>query len=78
VINLISSFYFNILGALAFSIPQNDDVLDVLNESPFSNRFTRLSAFIYPIVSIASSIPVYSIVIKYNLLETGLVNNCMS
>lgn len=68
-------FLIGILGALAFSIPENDDVLDVLNESPFSNRFTRLSAFIYPIVSIASSIPVYSIVIKYNLLETGLVNN---
>lgn len=43
--------------------------------SPFTQPVPRgllhLSVYLFPIVSVVSSIPVFSIVIKYNLLENG-------
>lgn len=47
-------------------------LLDAINSSPESNNFTKLVVYIFPIVGFASSIPVYSIIVRYNLLENQI------
>lgn len=42
-----------------------------LKANPAIHGLVQLSVYIYPIFSIIASIPVFSIVIKYNMLETG-------
>ncbi len=41
-------------------------------QEPAGNFIVQLSVYLFPIVAILSSIPVFSIVIKYNCLENGL------
>jgi len=40
--------------------------------SGFASFFLKLTVYLFPIVAVVSSIPVFSIVIKYNLVENGI------
>jgi len=57
-----------------------NDVLQVITDSPLTpaawqsgvGRFVlKASVFLFPIVAVVSSIPIFSIVIKYNMIENG-------
>ncbi|KAM9967599.1 hypothetical protein ACTFIW_001683 [Dictyostelium discoideum] len=62
-----------IFGALAFAhMPSSSDILSVIN-SHHGNILTRISVYVFPFVVLASSIPVYSIVVRYNLMQNGLL-----
>ena len=39
--------------------------------SPAATFVLKLSVYMFPIVAIVSSIPVFSIVVKYNMIENG-------
>eukprot|EP00908_Phaeocystis_cordata_P004456 Transcript_14838.p1 GENE.Transcript_14838~~Transcript_14838.p1 ORF type:complete len:611 (+),score=262.14 Transcript_14838:70-1902(+) len=39
--------------------------------TPFASALLKVSVYAFPIVAVVSSIPVFSIVIKYNLVENG-------
>jgi hypothetical protein len=40
-------------------------------DHPAAMRLMHLSVYMFPIVAVLSSIPVFSIVIKYNCIENG-------
>ena len=61
------------LGALAYaSFPDSTDVLDKLNQS--GNTLMRVTYFVFPVVVNLTSIPIFSIVIKYNFLSNQVVS----
>lgn len=65
-------FILGVLGALAYQVNPNGSLLDAINGSPESNNFTKLVVYLFPIVALASGIPVYSIIVRYNLLENQI------
>eukprot|EP01090_Pellita_catalonica_P020475 TRINITY_DN7337_c0_g1_i1.p1 TRINITY_DN7337_c0_g1~~TRINITY_DN7337_c0_g1_i1.p1 ORF type:complete len:189 (-),score=25.49 TRINITY_DN7337_c0_g1_i1:5-499(-) len=63
-----------VLAGMAFHFPPDDDILSVINDaSPHSFRIVaEISVYAFPVVVLLTSIPVFSIIIRYNLLESGL------
>jgi hypothetical protein len=74
----VGTFIFVILGIFggwAFDFPNNNDILDVINtksRGEVLKVIAEVSVYVFPIVVLLSSIPVYSIIIRYNLIESGL------
>jgi len=71
----LSSLVFFLLGyfgALSFKFPADGDVLSVINGSHFANRLTRLLVYVFPVMILATTIPVFSIIVRYNLLQSGV------
>ncbi len=73
----ISTTFFlavGILGALSFPNLRGEDILTALNQASNGSVITEVSVYLFPIIAVASSIPVFSIIIRYNLMENGLCN----
>jgi len=47
------------------------DLLAAVSSSPVSNGASLAASYLFPIVALLSGIPVFSIIIRYNLLENG-------
>jgi hypothetical protein len=62
-------FLLGYLGALAFHFPANGDILSVINNSKESNAFDRVLVYLFPLMVLATTIPVFSIIVRYNLLQ---------
>jgi len=69
-------FYLSIgiFGALAFDFNSNDDLLSVINASTtgVNHYIAQVFVYLFPVAALLSSIPVYSIVIRYNLVENKI------
>ncbi|EFA76388.1 hypothetical protein PPL_10153 [Heterostelium album PN500] len=72
-----STFVFlaiGIFGSLSFGhMASNSDILSVINNSPEANIFSKICVYVFPFVVLASSIPVFSIVVRYNLMQNNLM-----
>ena len=75
----LSVLMFVVLGYTAASVypsefrDSNDDLLTViLDGDSGATAFTRTCAYIFPPVVLWSGIPVFSIIVRYNLLQEGL------
>ena len=63
-------WYLGVFGAMAFPMTMSDNVLTLLaNESTVASKVTT---YLFPIAALISSIPVFVIVIRCNLLRGGL------
>eukprot|EP01133_Synstelium_polycarpum_P003934 gene3934-4555_t len=60
-----STFVFVMIGIF--------DILSVINASPQANIFSKVSVYVFPFVVLASSIPVFSIIVRYNLMQNDLL-----
>jgi hypothetical protein len=76
----LSTFIYlliGIVGAMGQQYVGDQDVLDALNQIPGSEglRLTaRITAFAFPLITLLSGIPVFAVVIKYNLIENAICN----
>eukprot|EP01125_Pyxidicula_operculata_P011903 TRINITY_DN3897_c0_g1_i1.p1 TRINITY_DN3897_c0_g1~~TRINITY_DN3897_c0_g1_i1.p1 ORF type:complete len:415 (+),score=65.00 TRINITY_DN3897_c0_g1_i1:257-1501(+) len=67
-----------VLGAMAYTIPPGGDILDAINSSPQANIISQIAVYLFPISVVATSIPIMSIIIRYNLLENKLAGKAMA
>jgi len=69
-------FYMGVglFGALTFDFKGNEDLLDVINNETTGSLhlISRICVYMFPVAALLSSIPVFSIVIKYNLLDNDM------
>jgi len=56
-------------GSMAYFFPPGSDLLSVIVTSPQSNIFDLVMLYLFPPVIISLTIPVFSIVVRYNLLQ---------
>ncbi|KAG0261337.1 hypothetical protein BG011_001111 [Mortierella polycephala] len=63
-----------ILGAMAYEIPENSTLIQAINSSPDVTTFSRIAGYTFPIVALVTSIPVNTIVLRYNLIQSGTCN----
>ena len=47
--------------------------IGVINNSPFAGEVSRILVYLFPLMVLATSIPVYSIIVRYNLLQNNVV-----
>ena len=76
---------------MAFRFDPNDDLLTVINSRFLVLRFfsyyygrshgashiiAQVCVYLFPAVALLTSIPVYSIIIRYNLMENNICRKC--
>jgi hypothetical protein len=75
-----STIIYLLIGAMgAYSFPnlQGADILTALNRQD-ATLFDEITVYLFPVVVVASSIPVYSIIVRYNLVQNGLAKRGMA
>ncbi|KAM9986825.1 hypothetical protein ACTFIY_011250 [Dictyostelium cf. discoideum] len=66
-----------VLGGLAFAnMSTESDILSLINSSNRSNFFSKFTVYLFPFIVLASSIPVFSIIVRYNLTQNRLLSPC--
>ncbi|KAF8550992.1 hypothetical protein OG21DRAFT_1445836 [Imleria badia] len=69
------------LGGLAFAFPNNATLLQVFatdREHGAWSAIARVSSYVFPLAVLITSIPVFTIVIRYNLLRGNICSNKMA
>lgn len=72
---IFSTFLYLLLGffgALGLSPASAGDVLSAIESSSTAWTVSKVATYIFPIANLMSSIPVFSILIRYNLLNSGI------
>ncbi|KAF9403514.1 hypothetical protein BGX21_003330 [Mortierella sp. AD011] len=64
----------SILGAMAFEIPSDSSLIQAINSSPGATTLSKIAGFVFPIAALVTSIPVNTIVLRYNLIRSGTCN----
>ncbi|KAI9225267.1 MAG: hypothetical protein DHS80DRAFT_20683, partial [Piptocephalis tieghemiana] len=59
-------------GALSYPMPLQSNILTIIGNGGHGAIIARITAFIFPIATIITSIPVYTIVVRYNLVRGGI------
>jgi len=70
--------YVGLLGAAAFQYAPNENFLTVLTQCKRCSIVTRITAYYLPGAVFLTSIPVYSIIVQYNLLENKICGRIMA
>eukprot|EP01132_Coremiostelium_polycephalum_P002424 gene2424-2994_t len=75
VFSTIIFMAIGVFGALAFKdMPSSSDILSLINSSKEANLFSKLSVYFFPFIVLASTIPVFSIIVRYNLIQNKLMS----
>ena len=65
-----------LLGGMALTFGTGQDLLSALSSLPSDNQslsvLAKVTSFLYPIITIISGIPIYSLIVRYNLIDSGL------
>jgi len=74
IVSTITFFVVGYLGSRAFpAMLQDSDILSVINDSHYAGIVSRILVYLFPLMVLATSIPVYSIIVRYNLLQNNVV-----
>jgi len=71
-ISTIAFFILGYFGAISYVFPSDGNILSVINSSPQSNVVDRVLVYLFPLMVLATTIPVFSIIVRYNLLQSKL------
>ncbi|KAF9945082.1 hypothetical protein BGZ65_011203, partial [Modicella reniformis] len=64
----------SIVGGMAFDIPTNSTMIQAINSTPGVSTLSQIAGFTFPIVAFITSIPVNTIVLRYNLVQSEVCN----
>jgi amino acid permease len=69
-----------VMGAMAFPhLGVGEDILTALNKADDGSKIlNQIGTYVFPLVAIASGIPVYSIIVRYNLLENKVCGKALA
>jgi len=70
IIASVTFFILGYLGALSFHFPSDGDILSVINTSDQANAFDKVLVYLFPLMVLATTIPVFSIIVRYNLIQS--------
>jgi len=78
-IGTILFFLVGLLGSLTYHIsPDGGDLLSAIDSSSEATLLSSICVYLFPISVVATSIPIYSIIVRYNLLENKICNKPMA
>ncbi|CAG8672973.1 4422_t:CDS:2 [Funneliformis mosseae] len=79
-VGIITLAYISIgvLGAMAFHHELSSNIISEISHSKIRNIFTDIATFLFPFGGLLASIPVDTIVVRYNLVRSGICNYPMA
>ncbi|KAI9594777.1 hypothetical protein BDF19DRAFT_385938, partial [Syncephalis fuscata] len=77
-ISTVLYILLGVLGSMAIDLPAQGDILSALEAALPNNMFIRISSYVFPIAVLITSIPVFTIVVRYNLIHAELVRPAMA
>ena len=73
ILSFVLFMFLGVLGAWSYHYSPSDDVLSKINDdlsgSPFMNLCSQVTVYLFPLVALVSGIPIFSIIVRYNLME---------
>jgi hypothetical protein len=60
------------LGGMAYELPPNGNILTAINSSSSSNVWSQITAYLFPIATLLTSIPIFVIVVYQNLIQNEI------
>jgi hypothetical protein len=63
------------MGAASFKIAESSDILATLSASKQNKVLVTIVNILFPIAVLVTSVPVFAIVIRYNLVRGGFCSN---
>ncbi|CAG8661349.1 21015_t:CDS:2 [Rhizophagus irregularis] len=67
-----------ILGGMTYKMDLASNIIAEIDNSSHRNILTDIATFLFPLAGLLTSIPVYSIVVRYNLERSGLCKRGMA
>ncbi|POG78282.1 hypothetical protein GLOIN_2v1853035 [Rhizophagus irregularis DAOM 181602=DAOM 197198] len=67
-----------IMGGMAYKMGPVSNIISTVNESPEKSIISIITTYLFPLAALTTSIPVYTIIIRYNLLRTGYCGKGMA
>lgn len=61
-----------LLGGFSFPNLNDSDILTAINRASNGSVIDQISVYLFPLIVVASGIPIYSIIIRYNLVENNI------
>ena len=61
-----------VLGALAFPNLNGESILTAINRATHGSLTSQISVYLFPLIAVASSIPVFCIIVRQNLVENDI------
>jgi len=79
IVSTISFFLVGYLGACAFHMDDTSDILSTIDSSSaitskVAKQIAHILVYLFPLMVLATSIPVYSIIVRYNLIQNKVCN----
>jgi len=63
-----------ILGGMAYQISSDSSLIQAISSSPDVTVLSQITGYTFPIAALITSIPINTIVIRYNLIQSGACN----
>ncbi|KAF9348144.1 hypothetical protein BGX34_002657 [Mortierella sp. NVP85] len=63
-----------ILGGMAYQISSDSSLIQAISSSPDVTVLSQITGYTFPIAALITSIPINTIVIRYNLVQSGACN----
>ncbi|CAG8587343.1 5164_t:CDS:2 [Ambispora gerdemannii] len=70
-ISTIAYILLGILGGMAYKMDATSNIIAVINASKERSIVSVVTTYLFPLAVLIASIPVYTIVVRYNLQRTG-------
>ncbi|GBB94193.1 hypothetical protein RclHR1_23090001 [Rhizophagus clarus] len=67
-----------IMGAMAYRMNSISNIISTINNSPEKSIISVITTYLFPLVALTTSIPVYTIIIRYNLMRAGYCKKVMA
>ncbi|CAI2184989.1 3197_t:CDS:2 [Funneliformis geosporum] len=77
-ITTLTYISMGVLGAMAFHLDLSSNIISEIRHSKIHNIFTEIATFLFPFGGLLASIPVDTIVVRYNLVRSGICDYPMA
>jgi hypothetical protein len=74
VLSTLIFMVLGVLGSMSYDFSNGQDILSAINGGKHATFIDKTVVYLFPFVVLASSIPVYSIIVRYNLMDSGICN----
>ena len=71
IMSTVVYLLLGIMGGMAYKMGPTSNIISIINKSPERSIVSIIATYLFPLVVLITSIPVYTIIIRYNLLRTG-------
>ncbi|CAG8474213.1 10553_t:CDS:2, partial [Funneliformis mosseae] len=78
LISTVIYLLLGIMGGMAYKMESTSNIISTINESSEKSVVSVITTYLFPLAVLITSIPVYTIIIRYNLMRAGYCGKVMA